>query len=193
MRCKLYFLKRGDFMIKKIIVLLMTCILFSTVGCSVPNNPASLLEPTETIFTVDNYHLQITADSTFNEKTDGDWDLQITNENAYISIMAYRHIDIPENLTPLDIYDMQNEGLLSQRTTVNVIEKAKTQTFSQQVVTHALYSAEKDGVKNYYASYLIELPDDETFAWVLVSAMPSYLDENKEYLHNIVCSLSTIK
>jgi len=37
------------------------------------------------------------------------------------------------------------------------------------------------------------LPDDETFAWVLVSAMPSYLDENKEYLHNIVCSLSTIK
>ena len=180
-------------MIKKIIVLLMTCILFSTVGCSVPNNPASLLEPTETIFTVDNYHLQITADSTFNEKTDGDWDLQITNENAYISIMAYRHIDIPENLTPLDIYDMQNEGLLSQRTAVNVIEKAKTQTFSQQVVTHALYSAEKDGVKNYYASYLIELPDDETFAWVLVSAMPSYLDENKEYLHNIVCSLSTIK
>lgn len=180
-------------MIKKIIVLLTTCILFSTVGCSVPNNSASLLKPKETVFTIDNYHLQITADSTFNEKTDGDWDLQITNENAYISIMAYKHIDISENLTPLDIYDMQNEELIRQRTAVNVIEKSKTQTFSQQVVTHALYSAENDGVKNYYATYLIELPNDETFAWVLVSAMPSYLDENKEYLHNIVCSLSTIK
>ena len=180
-------------MIKKIIVLLMTCILFSTVGCAVPNNPVSLIQPTETVFTVDNYRLQITADSTFNENTNGDWDLQITNENAYISIMAYKHIDIPENSTPLDIYNMQNEGLLSKRTAVNVIEKAKTQTFSQQVVTQALYSAEKDGVKNYYATYLIELPNDGTFAWVLVSAMPSYLDENKEYLHNIVCSLSTIK
>lgn len=179
---------------KKIIAfLIMSCILFSAVGCSVPNNPASLFEPTETVFTIDNYHLQITADSTFNEKTDGDWDLQITNENAYISIMAYRHIDISENLTPLDVYDMQNEGLLSQRTAVNVIEKAKTQTFSQQVVTHALYSAEKDGVKNYYATYLVELPADETFAWVLISGMPSYLNDNREYLHDIVCSLTTVK
>ena len=88
---------------------------------------------------------------------------------------------------------MQNEDLFSRRTAVTVIEEAKTQSQAKQVVTQALYSAEKDGVKNYYATYLIDLADAETFAWVLVTAMPSYLDDNQEYLHNIVCSLTSTK
>ena len=54
-----------------------------------------------------------------------------------------------------------------------------------------MYSAERDGVKNYYVTYLVDIPLEETFAWVLVTAAPSYLDNNQEYLHNIVCSLTT--
>lgn len=178
---------------KVIVVLLMTCMLFSAAGCSVLDDTASLFEPTETVFSIDSYHLQITADSTFREDTGGSFDLQITNDNAYISIMAYKYIDLSEDLTPLDVYDMQNEGLFSQRTAVTVIEEEKTPSLSQNVVTQALHSAEKDGVKNYYATYLVDLPDEETFAWVLVTAMPSYLDENREYLNDIVCSLTPIQ
>ena len=37
---------------------------------------------------------------------------------------------------------------------------------------------------------VIDLPEKEACAWVLVSATPSYLNNNREYLHNIVCSLS---
>lgn len=179
---------------KKIIAfLLMTCILYSAVGCSVQGDTDSLFKPTETLFSINSYHLQITADSTFQEKTGGSYDLQITNGRAYISIMAYKYIDLPEGLIPLDIYDMQNEDLLSKRNAVAIIEEAKTLSLSQSTITHALFSAEKDGVKNYYASYLVDLPDDETFAWVLVSAMPSYLNDNREYLHDIVCSLTSVK
>ncbi len=175
---------------KKIIVLfVIACMLFSTAGCSALNDIASLVEPKEAVFSIDSYHLQITADSTFREKTGGNFDLQIANDNAYISIMAYKYIDLPEDLTPLDVYDMQNEDIFSRRTAVAIIEQSKTQSH----ITHAVYSAEKDGVKNYYATYLVDFPDEETFAWVLVSAMPSYLDNNKEYLHNIVCSLTTNK
>ena len=181
-------------MIKKVIVVLLAaCMLFSAVGCSVLNETASVLKPTEAIFSIDNYYLQITADSTFQENTGGSFDLQITNDHAYISIMAYKYIDLPEDLTPQDVYDMQNEDLFSRRTAVTVLEEAKTQSQAKQVVTQALYSAEKDGVKNYYATYLIDLADEETFAWVLVTAMPSYLDDNQEYLHNIVCSLTSTK
>lgn len=176
-----------------IVVLLMTCMLFSATGCSVLDDTVSLFEPTETVFSIDSYHLQITADSTFREDTGGSFDLQITNDNAYISIMAYKYIDLSEDLTPLDVYDMQNEGLFSQRTAVTVIEEENTPSLSQNVVMQALHSAEKDGVKNYYATYLVDLPDEETFAWVLVTAMPSYLDENREYLNDIVYSLTTIQ
>lgn len=179
---------------KKILAfLIMACMLFSAVGCSVQGDPDSLFKPTETLFSINSYHLQITADSTFQEKTSGSYDLQITNGSAYISIMAYKYIDLPEGLIPLDIYDMQNEDLFSKRNAVTIIEEAKTLSLSQSTITHALYSAERDGVKNYYASYLVDLPDGETFAWVLVSAMPSYLNDNREYLHDIVCSLTSVK
>ena len=104
--------------------------------------------------------------------------------------MAYKYIDLPEGVTPRDVYDMQNEDLFSKRTAVTVIEEVKTQTVSQKTVTRALHSAEKDGVKNYYATYLIDLPEEEVLAWVLVTATPSYLEANQEYLNNIVFSLS---
>ena len=178
---------------KVIVVFLLACILCSVTGCSIPNDMGSLSKPTEAIFTINSYHLQITADSTFEENTGGSYDLQITNGSTYISIMAYKYMDLPSNLTPLDVYDMQNEDLFSKRTAVKVIEEAKTQTIAQRTITQALYSAEKNGVKNYYASYLIDLPDAETFAWVLVTAVPSYLSDNRDFLHNIVCSLTTIE
>jgi len=177
---------------KAIVLLLAACVLFSAAGCSVLNNPSSLFKPTEKVFPIENYQLQITADSTFKEKTGGSFDLQITNNNAYISVMAFKYIDLPKDLTPQDVFDMQNEDLISKRSAVTVIEEAKTQTLSQRIITQALYSAEKDGVKNYYGTYLIDLPDEKTFAWVLITAVPSYFECNRESLHNIVCSLTSI-
>ena len=179
---------------KKVIVfLLLTCILFSAAGCSVLEKADSLLKPTDVVFAIDSYQLQITADSSFQEKTSGSFDLQITNGSSYISIMAYRYMDLPDSVTPLDVYDMQNEDLLGKRTAVAVMEETKTETVSRHTVTQTLYSAEKDGVKNYYASYLIDFSEEETLAWVLVSATPSYLTDNREYLDNIVCSLTTVE
>lgn len=172
------------------VILLVICMLFSTAGCTVVDEINSLVAPQTAVFSIDSYGLQVTADSTFEEKTGGSFDLQITNGSCYVSFMVYKYIDLPEGVTPLDAYEMQNEGLLSKRTAVKTVEETETQTLPQGTLTRTLYSAEKDGVKNYYASYLIDLPDTETFAWVLVSAAPSYLEHNREYLHDIVCSLT---
>lgn len=178
---------------RKIIVLLVAiCTLFCVAGCSVPNDTISTSAPTEVVFTLDTYGLQITADNTFHEKTGGSFDLQITNDRTYISIMAYQYIDLPSELAPQDVYDMQNEELFSKRDNVTVIEEPNTQSYPQYTMTKGLFSAEKDGVKNHYISYLIDFPDKECFAWVLVAAMPSYLESNQDYLHNIVRSLAPV-
>lgn len=171
---------------KALVMFLVVCMLLS--GCSALKEVTPFIEITEEVFSINNYDLQITADSTFREKTGGSFDLQITNDDAYISIMAYKYIDLPEDTTPLDVYDAQNEDLLSKRTAVTVIEEAKTESS----ITQALYSAERDGVKNYYGSYLVDFPEEETFAWVLVTAAPSYFERNREYLNDIVCSLTPI-
>lgn len=178
---------------KIIVVLLVVCILFSAAGCSVLNDASSIIKPTETVFSVDLYHLQITADSTFQEKTGGSFDLQITNNNAYISVMAYKYIDLSEDLTPLKVYDMQNKDLFSRRSAVTVIEEETTQSLGKYVVKQALHSAEKDGIKNYYGTYLVDFPEQKTFAWVLITAMPSYFENNREYLQNIAYSLVPVE
>lgn len=174
---------------KAIVLLLVVCVLYSAAGCSALNTIISSTEPAEKVFLLDSYHLMITADDTFYEKTGGSFDLQITNDNTYISIMAYNYIDLPQDTTPQDVYDVQNEEVFSKREAVAVVEEVKTQSLPQGEVVYAVYSAERDGVKNYYATYLVDLPENETFAWVLVTAVPSYFVNNADYLHNIVCSL----
>ena len=104
---------------KKVLVMfLIACILCSVAGCSIPNDTDTLIQPKDTVFTIKSYDLQLTADSTFEENTGGSYDLQITNGSTYVSIMAFQYIDLPSNLTPLDVYDMQNEDLFSKRTAV---------------------------------------------------------------------------
>ncbi len=175
------------------VILLVICMLFSAAGCTVWDEVNSLVTPQEAVFSIDGYGLQVTADSTFEEKTGGSFDLQITNGSCYVSFMVYKYVDLPEGVTPLDAYEMQNEDLLSKRTAVKTVEETETQSIPQGTLTKTLYSAEKDGNKNYYASYLIDLPNAENFAWVLVTATPSYLENNRDYLHNIVCSLTPVQ
>lgn len=178
---------------KAIAVLLTLCVLFGAVGCSIPEGMKSVIKPTEKDFTIDSYDLRITADSSFREDTGGSFDLQITNDDAYVSVMAYKYMDLPEGTTPQDVYEIQNEDIFSKRTAVKVVEDTKEEKVDQRTVTYAVHSAERDGTKNYYATYLVDCPEQEICAWVLVTAMPSYMDKNRDYLHDIVCSLTPVE
>lgn len=191
-RCLIFRAAKEFFMKKAIVLLMVVCMLFCLVGCSMSNDILSVLDPAEEIFSIDSCRLQITADSTFQEKTGGSFDMQITNGKCYISIMAYRYTDLTEGITPQDVFDIQNEDLFGKRDNVLIIDAVQTQSMSGKSLTQAMYSAEKDGVENYYLTYLVDLPDKETVAWVLVTAAPSYVESNREYLHNIVCSLTAV-
>lgn len=176
---------------KKIFAFLLIFVMtFTVTGCSFIG-PS--LEPRDVLFKVEDYPLQITADNDFHKSDSNNFDLQITNNKSFISIMAYKYIDLSEDTTPLDIYDIQNENLFNLRQEVAVIEKDSTSSFENYTITKAMYSATKEGTKNYYATYLIDFPKDEIFAWVLITAVPSYMESNLERLDNIVCSLTTVK
>lgn len=175
---------------KALFVLLAVCILCCTAGCDSVGDLISSAQPEEKVFSVPNYPLQIVADDRFSDKTGGSFDLQITNEDAYISIMAYSYTDLPQGTTPQDVYEVQNADIFSKRDAVAVIAEDKTQTLTQGTVTYGVHSAQRDGVENYYATYLIDLPEAEVCAWVLVTSTPSYYTSNTDYLHGIVCSLS---
>lgn len=170
---------------KKAVILILTlCFLFCLAGCSA-------LQPEEKVFTVDSYSLQLTADTTFQEKTGGSFDLQITNNQAYVSVMAFQYAELPQDMTPADVYELQNQEIFTKRT--NVVTLEEPHTLSGSEITFGLYSAENDGTKNYYASYLIDFPEEETCAWVLVTATPSYFEKNREQLNTIVCSLEPLQ
>ena len=172
---------------KAMIFVLVVCILCSSAGCSVLT-PA---EPVQKTFLLESHNLQIVADDTYYEKTGGSFDLQLTNENSYISIMAYRYSDLPEGTTARDVYDIQNQDIFSKRDAVAEIEKTETFSLSQGEAIRGVYTAKRDGSENYYVTYLIDIPEEEVLAWVLVTTLPTYYPNHKEHLDNIVCSLST--
>lgn len=184
---------------KRIIsLLLVVCIALPFAGCSAVLERLSTVmpmetEPTEKTFTVNNYPLQIVADTSFYDKTGGSFDLQITNDSCYLSVMPYLYSELPEGIAAQDVYDIQNEEIFSKREAVTPVAEAKTQSLPQGEMIYGVYSAEKDGVENYYATYLIDFPGQEICAWVLVTAVPSYYQSNTDYLHNIVCSLSAVE
>lgn len=174
---------------KKAILLLVFCMLLSAAGCGKPGEAPTTALP-ETTFAVDGYALQITADSSFREDTGGSFDLQITNDKSYVSIMAYNYADLPEGTTARDVFDVQNNELLSKRDAVEEVEAPTTQSLPHCQVIRALYTAERDGSKNYYESYLLDFPESQILAWVLVTATTTYMPGHRDYLSNIVFSLT---
>ena len=160
-------------------------------GCN--SQFSNIQDKKEKTFKVYGYDLKITANSNFKDDSeDSPWDLQITNNNVYLSVMAYEYIDLSEGQSPKDLYDFHNEDLFSRRENVSVIEEEATQTLTGKNITKTRYSAEADGNKNYYDTYLIDFTESEVFAWVLVTGTPSYLKNNTEELESIVYSLETV-
>ena len=88
---------------KALIFSLILSLLLSAAGCS-------LLNPAPKDFDVADYNMVITADEGFKEDTGGDWSLQITNYQTYISVMPFTYEEL-DDITPEEIYSLQNEDI----------------------------------------------------------------------------------
>ncbi len=171
---------------KRLFLLAFVCV-FLFCNCAF----TEFLPNEETVFTVQNYDLEITVSGYFKDVTQGSpFDLQLANQNAYLSIMAYKYIDLSEEQTPLDVYTYQNEDIFSKRDNVQVVEEETVTTLADKEIYKTRYSAEHNGFKNYYDSYLVDFKENETFAWVLISALPSYLEANGDALESMVHTIA---
>lgn len=116
------------------------------------------------------------------------FDLQCTNGDAYASIFTYHKIDLTEEQTPADIFNIQNDDILSRRDNTIKVSEEEMYEFENKLIHSVLYSGEKDGRKNYYYFNLIEFKDADVFAWVLFSASPSYSLNNIDEWNAIITS-----
>ena len=166
---------------KTLILSLVLCILLSAAGCS-------LLNPAPKDFDVADYNMVITADEGFKEDTGGDWSLQITNYKTYISVMPFTYEEL-DDITPEEIYALQNEDIFTRREDTKVLEEETTKTENGKTIIRTVFSAVLDGEENYYVCYLVDIPESEICAWVLVTTLPEYYDSIKEKSDTIVASL----
>lgn len=144
----------------------------------------------EKVFVIEDYNLELTATNEWEETSGTAFDLKITDDNSYISVMSYFSIDLAKEDTPQSIYQLQNEDIFSKRDNVEVIEELSTTEVNGKIMETMLYSAERDGARNYYYSTLVTFRETEdVFAWVIITGTPSYLVNNKEKLMGIVSTL----
>ncbi len=167
-------------LIQLCILWLLTVILLTSSGGS----PHSA-ETTE--FTIDYYNLSFTTPSGW-EKTDSpNFDIQCSNQDANFSVFAFYTIDLAKDETPDDIYNYQTTDILTKRDNPELIKEMTEKEVNDKIIKTILYSAERDGQKNYYYSCLVEFKDNpDIFAWVLINGYPSYIAKNETELLQIL-------
>lgn len=167
---------------KALILSLILCVVLSAAGCS-------LFNPAPKDFEVADYNMVITADEGFTEDTGGEWSLQITNYKTYISVMPFTYEELGD-ITPEEIYSLQNEDIFTRREDTEVLEEETKKTENGKTIIRTVFSAVLDGDENYYVCYLVDIPESELCAWVLVTTLPEYYDSIKEKSDTIVASLT---
>lgn len=141
-------------------------------------------------FEVEDYGITLTASKDWEKSEETPFDLQIGDGNSYLSIMAYDKIDLADDQTPEDIYKWHNEDLFGRRDNVELVEEPITYTGNGKTITRAMYSAERDGMKNYYCSCLVTFEGGDVFAWVIMTGTPSYLVKHLDSMLEIVDTMA---
>lgn len=179
----------------KKVALFMYIVLISSVllsGCNLAKTTNNVSMDKD--FFIDYYNISFTASQEWAKTDQNNFDLQITNGDAYFSVMTYYTIDLPVGDTPESIYDWQNEDLFSRRENLEVVEEEQIIKSDGRTITTTLFSAEREGTKNYYYSCLVQLDDNEdVFSWIIVTAMPSYMKKNQDAFLDIMKTMKYVK
>lgn len=133
-------------------------------------------------FTIDDYGLSFTATEKWEiDDNPGEFDIQIKDGDSNISIMAYYSSEIPDGWTSEYTYEWQNEELFRKRDNVSEVEPLQVIESEGKTIFTTMISAEREEVKNYYYSCLVQFDDNEdVFAFVIFNGVPSHIMAHKE-------------
>ncbi len=180
-------------MLKKLLlsILIISIALFS--GYGVVRSVIGEAEKNEEFF-IEDYNIMVTTPSGWEGDFDTNFDLQCLSPkgDTYLSVFAYTYLDYSEDETPIEFFKKQNDGVLLKRDNVVTIEEISKTEFDNRVIYSSLHSAERDGTKNYYNSYLIDFYYDERLVWVLCTGMPSVIDREQTNLEQIITDITVV-
>lgn len=117
------------------------------------------------------------------------FDLQISNDLFNVSFYGYLAEDIRNYDAPKDVFQEQNQSLMDKRDNVTQLQDYKTEELSDRIIHSEIYSAERDGIENYYAFYFVEFKNSEAGVWILITSLPSLFDYYQDSLEKIVLSV----
>ena len=150
----------------------------------------------EKSFVVKNYKVSISFPKKWKVETKNNnpFDLQCTNGSAFASVFVFYKVDLKKGQTPMNIFHIQNDDIIRKRSEVEIINEEKTEKLDTKKIHSLLFSAEKDGSKNYYYCNLVEFDEgSDRFVWILFTSLPSYALANLETMKKIVASTVLIQ
>ncbi len=181
-------------------VLCICCTMSFMCGCSVlgialnTTRAVASLENQEEKYVIDYYDIVVTAEGYWEDVTEGKpFDLQLHDGSSYYSVMAYKYIDLSEGQTPEDIYHWHNSDIMSKRDNVKQFSLDLFTQMDDKCITKNEYLADYNGNRNFYMSYLVDFKEEETFAWILVTATPTTLMKNNDKYEAMVKNVSINK
>lgn len=148
-----------------------------------------------TVFLVEDYGVQVDAPAGW-EKTDAEnLDLQLYNASigSYMSMYAYADIDLAQGETVEDLFASQTASLLDSRENVEQVEETTRESADGKTIMTTLYSAERDGNKNYYRFYMLDFENSDKMAWILFTGLPSTIQAHQSELRALVDGIHVVQ
>lgn len=174
--------------IQIITILLLLSVVMLT-GCN--SNKGKLVNK----FVIDNYNMSFTFPKEWSKITsETPYDLQCTDGYSYASIFTYYDDVVSEGETTMDIYYMQMDDIFKETENIESIADEVVTELEDKTIHSQMFTADKDGVANYYYFNLVESKQDKNvFAWVMFTALPDYAKVNQNLWDKIVASADWVE
>lgn len=147
------------------------------------------------VFQVEGYDIRIETPAGWEETDAVNFDLQCLSPKSdmYLSVYGFYRIDMSEDQTVEELFEIQNSMILDNREHVKEINPISFEEDEYRAVYSVLYSGERDGHKNYYQMYMIEFYDSDKLAWILFTGVPSVIEHNREAIDSIISNVTVLE
>lgn len=179
-------------------ILLVLLITFLLVSCDIIESVDQLqkekVDDEMNVVQIEGYGIEMEFPSDWDDITNGtQFDLKCTNKNCYFGAFVYYDIDLAKEQTPYDIFEIQNDDLLSRRENIEFIGDDFIEVNGKSI--HSMhYYGESDGKKNHYYFNLVEFENkSDKFVWILFTGYPSVAQKQMEEWSKIIYSMRLVE
>ncbi len=162
---------------------------FSAGGDTSDDSPSNAVSfDTERAFAVGDYGVNVLISGDWKKTDATNFDLQLSSDEyaANLSVFVFYKVDLSSDETAEDMYNEQNDMLFENRQNISAVGEAMIKKSGTKTIYAKTTSAENNGSKNYYRTYMIDDSESKILVWVMINSVPSDMEKNTEYFDGIV-------